>query len=76
VSERLQSFLELSALLTGFGRVALLGTGVADTYHSTLEAVLPPVPRPPGRRAGPTFEWIPPENALVGQQQTAERRSA
>jgi hypothetical protein len=42
VSERLQSFLELSALLTGFGRVALLGTGVADTYHSTLEAVLPP----------------------------------
>jgi hypothetical protein len=35
-----------------------------------------PLPRPPGRRAGPTFEWIPPENALVGQQQTAERRSA
>ena len=27
--------------LTGFGRVALLGTGMAETYLATLEAVLP-----------------------------------
>jgi hypothetical protein len=34
--------LELSVALTGFGRVALLGTGMAGTYLDTLEAVLPP----------------------------------
>jgi hypothetical protein len=32
----------LSVELTGFGRVALLGTGMVDTYLATLEAVLPP----------------------------------
>lgn len=39
--DRSGSFLGLSALLTGFGQVTLVGTGVADTYLQTLEAVLP-----------------------------------
>jgi hypothetical protein len=42
VSERRESFLRLSVALTGFGRVALCGTGMTDTYLATLEAVLPP----------------------------------
>jgi hypothetical protein len=40
-TDRSQQFLELSALLTGFGRVQLLGTGVADDYLRTLEETLP-----------------------------------
>ena len=35
-------FLALSAELTGFTRVELLGTGMADTYLRTLDEVLPP----------------------------------
>jgi hypothetical protein len=34
-------FLALSADLTGFNRVELLGTGMADAYLRTLEEVLP-----------------------------------
>jgi hypothetical protein len=34
-------FVEMSALLTGFGRVELLGTGVTGTYLRALDAVLP-----------------------------------
>jgi hypothetical protein len=41
MSDRSDVFLELSALLTGFSRVQLLGTGVADEYLQTLEATLP-----------------------------------
>jgi hypothetical protein len=41
MSDRSDVFLELSALLTGFSRVQLLGTGVADEYLETLEATLP-----------------------------------
>jgi hypothetical protein len=41
VGERFDRFVGLSELLTGFGQVALLGTGVAEEYLSTLDAVLP-----------------------------------
>ena len=41
MEERSKRFLELSALLTGFGRVQLLGTGVLEDYLSTVEEVLP-----------------------------------
>jgi hypothetical protein len=41
VAERGGLFLDLSALLTGFDRVQLLGTGVADSYLQTLEDVVP-----------------------------------
>jgi hypothetical protein len=41
VPERADAFLDLSALLTGFDRVQLLGTGVAQSYLQTLDAVLP-----------------------------------
>jgi hypothetical protein len=34
-------FLGLSAALTGFGRVELLGTGMVDEYLRTLDAILP-----------------------------------
>jgi hypothetical protein len=37
----LDVFVDLSALLTGFDRVHLRGTGVADSYLKTLEDVLP-----------------------------------
>jgi hypothetical protein len=36
-SERTERFIDLSALLTGFQRAQLLGTGVADQYLRTLE---------------------------------------
>jgi hypothetical protein len=39
--ERSGQFLQLSAGLTGFGRVQLLGTGMADEYLRTLEELLP-----------------------------------
>lgn len=39
--ERADVFLDLSALLTGFDRVHLVGTGVADSYLQTLDDVLP-----------------------------------
>jgi hypothetical protein len=38
---RLNGFLELSAALTGFDEVELLGTGVADEYLRTLEGAVP-----------------------------------
>jgi hypothetical protein len=38
---RVDLFLDLSALLTGFDRVQLHGTGVADSYRQTLEDALP-----------------------------------
>jgi len=38
---RLGEFLELSVCLTGFGRLQLLGTGMADEYLRTLDEVLP-----------------------------------
>jgi hypothetical protein len=41
VGGRTEVFLEVSARLTGFGRVALLGTGMADEYLRALDAVLP-----------------------------------
>lgn len=41
VEERSELFLGLSALLTGFDRVQLLGTGMIDEYSRALEAVLP-----------------------------------
>jgi len=39
--ERIESFLGLSVLLTGFSRIELLGTGMTADYLSTLEATLP-----------------------------------
>lgn len=41
VAERRQSFLGLSAALTGFDRLQLLGTGVAEQYLRTLDAIVP-----------------------------------
>lgn len=41
LGDRKDVFLELSQLLTGFGRVELLGTGMADAYLETLDTVLP-----------------------------------
>jgi hypothetical protein len=38
---RAARFLDLSALLTGFGRLQLLGAGVADGHLRALDAVLP-----------------------------------
>jgi hypothetical protein len=39
---RTGAFLALSELLTGYGRVALAGTGQTDSYLRLLDAVLPP----------------------------------
>jgi hypothetical protein len=41
MGERSDRFLELSGLLTGFGRVQLAGTGMTETYLQALDAVLP-----------------------------------
>jgi len=40
--ERIESFLGLSVVLTGFSRLELLGTGMAADYLCALEATLPP----------------------------------
>src|ERR1041384_2149381 len=40
--ERLERFVELSAALTGFGHLELLGTALANDYLTTLDAILPP----------------------------------
>jgi hypothetical protein len=40
--DRAEEFLRLSELLTGFGRVDLLGTGQADCYLRTVRDALPP----------------------------------
>jgi hypothetical protein len=42
MEQSLTDFLGLSACLTGFGRLRLLGTGVAEQYLRTLGAMLPP----------------------------------
>jgi hypothetical protein len=39
--ERADRFVELSSLLTGYGRVELNGTGLTGLYLQTLDAVLP-----------------------------------
>jgi hypothetical protein len=41
VEERSELLLGLSALLTGFDRVQLFGTGMIEEYSRALEAVLP-----------------------------------
>jgi hypothetical protein len=41
LDKRADQFLEMSALLTGFGRVPLLGTGLAGSYLRAVDAVLP-----------------------------------
>lgn len=41
MEERADQFLEMSAFLTGFGRVQLLGPGLADRYLHAIDAVLP-----------------------------------
>ena len=41
MDKRVEQFVELSEVLTGFGRVQLLGTGMTDTYLRTLDAVVP-----------------------------------
>ena len=38
---RLEAFVEMSALLTGFGPVHLFGTGMAARYLRAVEAALP-----------------------------------
>jgi len=42
MDERSEQFLGLSGLLTGFGRLQLLGTGMADTYLQAVDAVVSP----------------------------------
>jgi len=41
VDKRADQFLEMSALLTGFDRAQLLGTGLTGSYLRALDAVLP-----------------------------------
>jgi hypothetical protein len=41
MSERLESFVALSALLTGFSEVQLWGSGIAGEHLAVLDAVLP-----------------------------------
>jgi hypothetical protein len=41
MEKRLDQFLGLSAILTGFGRLQLLGTAMAEEYLSKLDAILP-----------------------------------
>jgi hypothetical protein len=41
VAERSDLFIDLSAVLTGFDRTQLVGTGVAGQYLRTLEEVVP-----------------------------------
>jgi hypothetical protein len=38
---RADQFADLSALLTGFGRIQLLGTGMASSYLRAIDAALP-----------------------------------
>lgn len=40
-NDRLDEFLRLSVSLTGFGRLPLVGTGVAHQYLATLDAIVP-----------------------------------
>jgi hypothetical protein len=41
MSDRLHGFVALSALLTGFDEVQLLGSGVAEEHLATLDSLLP-----------------------------------
>jgi len=41
MDHRLEKFLELSVALTGFGRLALLGTGVGAEYLQALDRIVP-----------------------------------
>jgi hypothetical protein len=41
MNERLEEFLGLSVALTAFGRLRLLGTGMAEKYLQVLDAILP-----------------------------------
>jgi hypothetical protein len=41
MQERVEQFLGLSVILTGFSRVQLLGTGVTDEYLQTLDKAVP-----------------------------------
>jgi hypothetical protein len=41
MQERTEQFLGLSAVLTGFNRMQLLGTAMTGIYLDTLEAILP-----------------------------------
>ena len=41
MSERAEQFLALSSVLTGFNRVELLGTGMADAYLRAVEDGVP-----------------------------------
>jgi len=41
MNARMEKFLGLSAVLTGFGRVELFGTAMATTYLQTLDTALP-----------------------------------
>lgn len=40
-ADRADRFVDVSVVLTGFGRVQLVGTGLTDTYLHALDAVLP-----------------------------------
>jgi len=42
MKDRLQEFLKLSVCLTGFDRLQLMNTAMAEAYLRTLDAVLPP----------------------------------
>jgi hypothetical protein len=42
MKQRLDDFLGLSVCLTGFGRLRLLGTGMAQQYLQAVDAILPP----------------------------------
>jgi hypothetical protein len=41
MQEHTDRFIRLSAVLTGFGGIELLGSGVVDEYVRTLDAILP-----------------------------------
>jgi hypothetical protein len=41
LDERAERFVDLSAFLTGYGRVELHGTGLTGLYLQTLDTVLP-----------------------------------
>lgn len=58
---RLSLFLRLSSDLTGFDRFELAGTGMAETYLATLDAILPP-----GLADAVMAAWYDPDAITVG----------
>ncbi len=60
MTSRPQSFVELSAALTGLSPVALQGTGMANTYLHKIHSI---VPAPLLERLFETFENAPPNSA-------------